>query len=711
MAGPRPTLGIGLMHRESFHTPWRLYGLAALALAALLLGGCASFGDKPPVYEKDGVRYGVTKGTFRSRWWNYYQRGCSYLDGGYYKEAEQDFRAALQGRAKDQRWPRTYGLHFIPEYFPNRELGIALYHQQQVDESLRRLESSLEQRFSARAAFYLGEARTVWLAGNGKDAAPPEIEITSPAGGAVVGAAEVTLEGIARDDTFVSSIKIDQQDIDVRVSAAAVPFKRTVPLNPLQNTIRVEVADLTGKTSVVNIPIVSDVDGPLVSFDVPVVLPGALRGVAFDPSGVAALRVAGKEAALAPSEEGTVAFAVELAKEDMTPPLRFECLDKLGNSTNGEPPLDLLVLNPRFPEVVFSSGPGDCVPLGGGLYALLVNGESVAVAAVPVQQGGVTIEMSNIREGQQYYMDEIVVALKVQADSPVRDIELNGQPVPVFPGRNSMRMSRRMRLEAGDNPLTAKAVDAGGAEGVDQKTVRREPGVTDMTKGKLAVAFLGGVGATTYPEAEADVEYILNALAATEPVQKRFSVVDRSLLQDILAEQNLSEALASSKNKLALGKLIPAELMIAARVRRDQESIEILLEGISTETAVRILPQVEVAGPYADLDRLIEELGIRLAQELPRVRGRVLQWDQPEITTDLNAAQGIRDSLKCLVFRTEPVTHPDTGESLGEKPVILGTGLINNVTEKFSTAEILPLEEEQGLVTPNIEAGHHVVIK
>jgi len=345
------------------------------------------------------------------------------------------------------------------------------------------------------------------------------------------------------------------------------------------------------------------------------------------------------------------------------------------------------------------------------LYALLVNGESIAVAAVPVQQGGVTIEMSNIREGQQYYMDEIVVALKVQADSPVRDIELNGQPVPVFPGRNSMRMSRRMRLEPGDNPLTAKAVDAGGAEGVDQKTVRREPDVTDMTKGKLAVAFLGGVGATTYPEAEADVEYILNALAATEPVQKRFSVVDRSLLQDILAEQNLSEALASSKNKLALGKLIPAELMIAARVRRDQESIEILLEGISTETAVRILPQVEVAGPYADLDRLIEELGIRLAQELPRVRGRVLQWDQPEITTDLNAAQGIRDSLKCLVFRTEPVTHPDTGESLGEKPVILGTGLINNVTEKFSTAEILPLEEEQGLVTPNIEAGHHVVIK
>lgn len=711
MAGAGTALGIGLMRNESFHIRAYLLLLAASMTAMMLLGGCASLMNTAPVYEKEGVRYGVTSGTFRSRWWNYYERGCSYLDGGYYKEAEQDFRAALQGRSKDQRWPRTYGLHFMPEYFPNRELGIALFHQQQVDESLERLGLSIEQHFSARAAFYLGEARKVWLADNGKDLAPPEIEITVPVEGSVVGAAEVVLEGIARDDTFVAAVKIDARDVDVKVCSATVPFKTTVPLRPLQNTIRVAVTDLTGKTAELNIPILSDVDGPLVSFDAPVIAPGMLRGVAFDSSGVVSMRIAGKEASLTAAQDGTVNFSVELEKKDMTPPLRFECADKLGNITRGEPPLDVLVLNPHFPEVVFASGPGVSVPLGGGLYALRVNGENVAVAAAPAGKENLSIEMNNIREGQQYYMDEIVVALNVRSDNSIRDVELNGLPLPVFPGRKSMRMSRRIRLEKGDNVLTARVVDAQGAEGAERKTVHREPDVVDMTKGKLAVAFLGGLEAAANSEAGADTDYILNALAATEQVQSRFTVVDRSLLQDILVEQDLSEALASSKNKLALGKLIPAELMIAARIRRDRESIEIVLEGSSTETAVRILPQVDVAGPYEELDRLIEELGIRLVQELPRVNGRVIQWNRPEITTDLNTGQGIRDSLKCLVYRTEPVMHPETGESLGEKPVILCEGIINNVTEKFSTANVLPFGEDQDFETLNIEAGQHVVIK
>ena len=120
---------------------------------------------------------------------------------------------------------------------------------------------------------------------------------------------------------------------------------------------------------------------------------------------------------------------------------------------------------------------------------------------------------------------------------------------------------------------------------------------------------------------------------------------------------------------------------------------------------------MDVAGPYADLDRLIEELGVRLAQDLPRVQGRVLQWETPEITTDLTTSQGVRNSFKCLVFRTEAVLHPDTGEILGEKPVILCEGLFNNVTAGFSTAEALPMEEGQDLATLNLEAGQYVIIK
>ena len=87
----------------------------------LLAGGCVS--DPPSVREKDGQQYGVTDGVFRGRWWSYYERGTSYLAGGFHEEAAADFQQALKGRSRDTWRARTYGLHFV-EYFPARELGV-----------------------------------------------------------------------------------------------------------------------------------------------------------------------------------------------------------------------------------------------------------------------------------------------------------------------------------------------------------------------------------------------------------------------------------------------------------------------------------------------------------------------------------------------------------------------------------------------------------
>ncbi|OQB37602.1 MAG: hypothetical protein BWY09_01567 [Candidatus Hydrogenedentes bacterium ADurb.Bin179] len=678
--------------------------LLVIAIAAMFLEGCTTPGNRPTLYEKDGVTYGVTKGVFRSRWWNYYERGCSYLDGGYYAEAENDFRAALQTRAKDQRWPRTYGLHFVPEYFPNRELGIALYHQQQVDESMRLLEASIEQHFSARAAFYLAEARRQWVSDGNKDTRPPEIEIRTPAGNEAVASTEVMVEGIARDDRFVSAITVGGQPVLVNVCAAEVPFEKRVVLDADQDMILVEVTDITGKKTSIEIPILSDVDGPVISFDRPCVIPGMLSGVAFDPSGIVTMHIAGKPVALAPGPEETTLFSLSLSQNDLAESPSFECVDGCGNVTRGIPPIDLLVLKPGIPDVLFASNRYSSFSLGMGLCCLVMNGENVAIAAQPVPNNGVIVEMNNILDGQQYFTDEIVVAIQVSAENPIQDVSLNGKPIPTLSGRNTLRTSRKIRLAQGINTLAAHAVDDSGQEGIDEKVVHRDTSAIEMEKNKLTVAFLGTVGNMNQPNGDADAEYILDALAATTPVSNRFTVISRSLLDPILTEQTLSEALASSRNKLALGRLIPAEVMITARTRRDQNSIEIVLEGSSTETAVRIFPPVDVAGPYGELYALIEELGVRLVQEIPRVQGQVLDWDQPEITMDLNASHGIRKSLKCLVFRMDR-------EDYGEKPVILCEGIINNVMKRFSTAEAFPVEESQALDTVNIEPGQYVIIK
>jgi hypothetical protein len=323
----------------------------------------------------------------------------------------------------------------------------------------------------------------------------------------------------------------------------------------------------------------------------------------------------------------------------------------------------------------------------------------------------VQVAIANLENGQQYFTDEIVVALNINAENPIQGVELNGEPLQTIPGRTSLHVCRKIRLNEGKNQLLAKASDQQGASGTDQKTVERQVSAIEMDKGKLAIAFLGSPTLGENARLAEDAEHILNGLAGSKPVHKRFTVVDRALLKEVLAEQDLSAALASKKSKLALGKLVPAEMMIAARIRRDQESIEIVLEGTSTETAVRTLPQVDVAGPYTELDRLIEDLAVRLVQELPRAQGRVVQWSSPEITMDLNASQGVRDSLKCLVFRTENVVNPNTGEVLGPKPIVVGEGLIDSVSPRFSTAKALATEENPDVTKLPIEAGQYVVIK
>ncbi len=680
-------------------------------IATTMLSGCSTLGPEKEASVSSDAQHRAATGTFRGRWWNYYERGRSFLDAGSYDQAVSDLNVAIKDRSRDQYWPRTYGLHFLPDYFPNRELGVAYYQQDKMEDSIKQLELSLGQRYTARAAFYLGKARGKWLVSTGKDTAPPAISITAPASGVPVGGTQAELRGIVRDDTFVGGITIDGQPVDIKVSAPEVQFSRIIPLRPGQNTIEVAATDLTGKTVSTSVPITGDADGPMVSFDTPVAAPGALRGVAFDPSGVASIQVNGKTAELTQETDGAVAFNLDLVRDDLKPPLRYECADKLGNITAGMLPLDLMVLSERIPGAILAGGPGALVSVGYGLLGLVINGELMAVAADSAPAKGVQVSIANLEEGQQYFTDEIVVALNINSENPIQGVELNGEPVQTIPGRNSMRVCRKIRLNEGQNQLVAKASDQQGASGTDQKTVQRQASAVEMNKGKLAVAFLGSLTAEKDPKLAEDVDYILNELAGSKQVQKRFTVVDRTMLKEVLAEQDLSTALASKKSKLALGKLVPAEMMIAARIRRDQDSIEIVLEGASTETAVRVLPQVDVAGPYAELDRLIEDLGVRLVQELPRAQGTVLQWSAPEITTDLNASQGVRESFKCLVYRTENVVNTKTGEVLGAKPIVVGEGLIDSVSPRFSTAQALPTEENPDAAKLPIEAGQYVVIK
>jgi len=667
-------------------------------------------GDGSAGYVRDNVRYGVTEGRFRGRWWNYYDRGRSFLDGGFWKEAERDLRIALGSRKRDQLWPRTYGLHFIPEYFPHRELGIALYHQGRLPEAIRELELSISHKMSARGALFLDDARKKFIESQGADQNPPTVELMAIA--STVSERTVTVKGVARDDTYVAGITIAGKPVTVRVSAPEIPFDEDVALLPRENQIEVAVTDLSGKTAVTHARVVADLDGPALSFDTPIALPGVVKGVAYDPAGVASVSIGGKPAEMSVTDDGMVSFSVTIPEADIRPPFPYESRDSLGNITRGRLPVSTVVVSGDPVGVTFAAYHSPVFVESDSAVAVIVN-NLLVLSAKPSESAaaGLRLGFANLREGQKLRLDEVVVSLEIDSQDPVDQVSLNGIPLETIQGRTAQRIARRVPLELGSNALVVAARDTAGHTAESTLTVVREPTPLDQPQTKLNVAFLGNVWRGNSPKLEGEADFILDAVSRELYRHRRFGeIVDRQNLPEILAEQELSAALGKPETRLTLGKIIPAEVMIIGRVRRDAETIEIVVEGFSTETSRRVM-RADVAGRADDLDqldRLARDLALSIIQELPRVSGNVaLAKSDAVFVSNLGEADLIRESMKYVVYRLgEDVLDPNTGESLGRDIEIVGEALVNLVEARKSTAEIVSLK-----LPPGAKVGDQLVTK
>ncbi len=88
------------------------------------------------------------------KWYKVYYNGLQVMERGDYSEAVEHFKACLKVKNVDRKKIRAYGTTFI-QYFPHRELGIALYHLGKKEEARKHLIISLNQQPSLRAKRYL----------------------------------------------------------------------------------------------------------------------------------------------------------------------------------------------------------------------------------------------------------------------------------------------------------------------------------------------------------------------------------------------------------------------------------------------------------------------------------------------------------------------------------------------------------------------------
>jgi TolB-like protein len=628
------------------------------------------------VFVKDGKQYGVVEsGTFRHRWWNYFERGQSYSDGKFYQNAVSDFQEAIRQREKDQRRARTYGMHFI-DYFPHRELGIVYFETGELKKAKTELELSLSQFPSAKAQYYLDRVRKQLFDEELKEVQPPKLSLEIKSRTIWTRADPVILAGSAEDEHYIKTIMINRVPIFLERSQKQVAFQKILILAQGRHDVEVEAYNIVGKRASQQVTIVVDREGPMISIEQVTVKEGSsgkqitLTGFLYDPAGVVDLRINGQQLSIKPGTE--VSFAHQLSTE--ADELEFIGGDRLGNNTTAR--ISLTGLQAADDSRVIYAGLSS--DLGYPVQAAVFGKQDNRAPEITLR--GWTDE-------QTVYLEKIYLEGQVKDEHPVVGLEIQSKPILRRKGKLIL-FSQFIALAEGENKIAIQARDEKGH--VAEKTIsiiRRVPKALQLAE-RMSLTILpfdqkGDLTAAS----DSCQDFLIDALVN----QDRFQVVERNNLDIILREQKLSRTnLFDEKTALKVGRLVAAQSLVAGSIIQSRLGSEIIARMIDTETS-DILAVVDVYDEVTNISSLrslSEALAIKLHREFPLIGGEVVQKKGNSIFSDLGKGK-IKVRRRLIVFREEPVKHPVTGKWLGSDNVILGRAQVTQVMPELSKADIL----------------------
>jgi tetratricopeptide (TPR) repeat protein len=684
--------------KQANRTMVLLIGLLYIAA----LSGCAV--KEGTVYQKDGRLYGKPAGLFGEQWHDYYLRGLSYSDGGYWDDATADFIEALRGRDKDQRRARTYGLHFI-DYFPNRELGIAYFYKGDYEKAIQSLENSLASSESARAKFYLNKARQSWLRKTQLDTSAPALSVQFPPPRYVTNNFSITIKGTARDNFFVSSLIINNKPSALELASRDINFAEEVPLQPGENLITIQARDLTDRTSP---PIVLRVEidrqGPLAFFNGIREQDGSLRvsGVLYDASEVAKISINQKNIALRTGKLVKINELFERVRLQPGEQVSFVAEDRVGNRTAGNisiaaagrqltqssPVLlayltraDYFSAHPSIPEIQLS-------PSGapGAVYQ----------SQIPA------VDFRSLRHNQTVFIDSLFVECAAFAPAGIQALTLNGESF--FPRQQDesfaafiaemaqrrqtpLSFSKLSKLQEGPNTITVGLVDKAGAEVKKTITIIRKIPIARQIGSRLSVV--------VYPFKEQKqqvplTDYVQTFLTHSFVNQKRFYILERQELEKILQEQQMTqEAVFDQKTAVKLGRMMVAETIILGDILASEKSVEVIARMVDTETSV-ILAEKDVywEGPVrAGFREILDGLALKFKQQFPLCEGVIIAKNPKEVQFNLGTAHAICKGMRFLAFQ-EGSSASNAG-TFGNNTEILGLLSASDIHDSYSSGTIL----------------------
>ena len=646
-----------------------------------------------PKYAKNGIQYGVVKGLFRERWWNFYERGLSFSEGGFWNEAAEDFLQALKQRDRDQRRARTYGMHFI-DYFPHRDLGVAYYYLGRYEDAQRELETSLSQTESGKAKYYLNHVRRALLERSHTDTAPPTINVASLSDGQVVNRPSVNVKGHVEDDTFAHKVVINDQPLFVELSDKRIAFSKDIKLKKGLNQIKIRSSDLLDKVTEKQVQVIGDFEGPMITVKnladgqqvahTRVVLSGTLA----DATGVTRLQV--NEQVLAFNKERQIEYAVTVQLREGENRIQLAATDVSGNTTSGRL---TLVYVPQLARGLTPAAPAwqrhpVRIALSGS--GVLDTGENLFAAAPGTAGSAFRIDLKDLTETQTVFFQTMYIDGSASAMHDITNVSINGSPLLIVPGKNVF-FNQLVELTEGQNTLTIEVRDAAGNSA--SKTVRIVRAVPKVHQvgSRMGLAIMPFEKAGE-PTSLADIVYdnLVNSFAE----QNRFNIVSRGAeFEAALRELKLAQTDLVDKSKaVQVGRMVQADGILVGTIRETRDAIEIYARLINTETS-GLFDAKDVYGQeksLAQIRYLTDGLALKFTHSFPLLEGMVVRVSGKEIYVDFGAAHKIKKDMKFIVFREgEKIVHPVTGKVLGSDSIVLGVANVVSVFDDMSIGKLV----------------------
>jgi tetratricopeptide (TPR) repeat protein len=595
--------------------------------------------------------------TWRPNWWNFYERGLQRSSEGQLQEAAEDFETAAGEKAgatvprpKDARRVRTYGMHFIDDYFPHRELGIAYYRMKRFAEAEKELLVSLDHTPSAKAKAYLNSVRAEILREKPAQDAPPSLELSTPVG-PYLNTRTVRLAGVARSKNHVSAILVNGQRLFTELAEQEREFSTDLELKPGKNEVVVEAVDLVQKSTKRTLSLNVDVQYPTVAIE-DVVRKDAdsvtVRGTAMDNAGVSRLLVEGKEQLVeeAPTE---VPFSVDAALEGA---VTVEVLDVAGNRTLAAVRITQDMLESLKPgavrPILLAMLPSQIVADTAGIGVLLAEGGSAGDGTPPL------ISLGDIVDGRIIYDEEFIFDGFARDNGRLAVLSVNGEDLlGQRTGVLVKYFTYRATLQTGENTFTIVAVDRAGNRAEKRFTTLRriqEPlqVAARLTLGLLPLQQNGATLSAT--------NQVYDLLLGSFLASGRFNLVEReeAAFRAILTELKIGNSeLADKTTAVRIGRLRTAEGMLYGKTIEDEQSITVDLWLVDTETS-EILFFADVYGEDKSRDELkwlADGLVLKFRQRFPLVKGKITEVTDSGVFINNGSAEGIWAGMKYLVLK------------------------------------------------------------